>query len=396
MKQGMIEMETAAGKMTVCAVLLAAGSSSRMGSNKMLFDFNGKTPIELCLEAFSSIADEAVIAVSRDTAQTAAFAAEKADIDYPVRIVMGGARRQDSVYNAINATDADVVSIHDCARCLVTPAVITSSIDTAAEFGSGIASVRPVSTLRRELDGEVVDRDSLLEAQTPQSFDRQMLLEAYDVIDNSLLYTDDAAIFRAAGNDLHHSMGSKFNLKLTTREDFAIFKALLPVVNGEGTERKEMAFRIGFGEDTHRLEQGRKLILGGVEIPFEYGLLGHSDADVLTHAVIDAVLGACAMGDIGQHFPDSDPAYKGVCSLDLARTVCMRISESGCTVNNIDATIVCQRPKLAQYRDAMRGNLAECFGVSPDSVSVKFTTPEHTGPEGRGESITARAVASVI
>lgn len=388
-------METAPEKRTVCAVLLAAGSSSRMGSNKMLFDFNGKTPIELCLEAFSGIADEAVIAVSQDTAQTAAFAAESAGIDYPVRIVMGGARRQDSVYNAIIATDADIVSIHDCARCLVTPAVISSSIDTAAEFGSGITSVRPVSTLRRELDGEVVDRDSLLEAQTPQSFERKLLLEAYDAIDDSLLCTDDAAIFRAAGNSLHYSMGSKLNLKLTTQEDVAIFSALL-AVNNKTTETNRMAFRIGFGEDTHRLEQGRKLILGGVEVPFEYGLLGHSDADVLTHAVIDAALGACAMGDIGQHFPDSDPAFKGICSLELAREVRKRIAENGFSVNNIDATIVCQRPKLAQYRDAMRENLAECFGISPDTVSVKFTTPEHTGPEGRGESITARAVASVV
>lgn len=378
-------------KRTVCAVLLAAGSSSRMGSNKMLFRFNGMNPIELCLAAFAGIADEAVIAVSEDTAEAAEEAARHSELD--VRIVLGGARRQDSVLNALTATDADIVAIHDCARCLVTGQVISSSIDSAILHGSGIASVRPVDTIRTEAGGEVIDRNTLLAAQTPQSFDRQKLLHAYDSVDDSLLYTDDAAIFRQAGNELFFSEGSKLNLKLTSPEDVELFSAIL---NERYGKREVMKMRIGFGEDTHRLIEGRKLILGGVDVPFEKGLDGHSDADVLTHAVIDAVLGACALGDIGQHFPDSDPAYKGINSLLLAKEAAKSIQEHGYSICNLDVTLVAQKPKLAGYRDEMRRNLASAFSVDFDSISVKFTTPEHTGPEGRGESMTARAVASVL
>lgn len=378
-------------KRTVCAVLLAAGSSSRMGSNKMLFRFNGMNPIELCLDAFAGIADEAVIAVSEDTAEAAEEAARHSELD--VRIVLGGARRQDSVLNALTATDADIVAIHDCARCLVTGQVIRSSIDSAILHGSGIASVRPVDTIRTEAGGEVIDRNTLLAAQTPQSFDRQKLLHAYDSVDDSLLYTDDAAIFRQAGNELFFSEGSKLNLKLTSPEDVELFSAIL---NERYSKREVMKMRIGFGEDTHRLIEGRKLILGGVDVPFEKGLEGHSDADVLTHAVIDAVLGAAALGDIGQHFPDSDPAYKGINSLLLANEAAKSIQEHGYSICNLDVTLVAQKPKLAGYRDEMRRNLAAAFSVDFDSISIKFTTPEHTGPEGRGESMTARAVASVL
>ncbi len=380
-------MDFESGNPKICAVLLAAGSSSRMGSNKMLLEFGGKNPIELCLEAFSGIADEAVIAVSPDTARAAEEAAEHTDL--PVRIVIGGARRRDSVLNALSATDADIVSIHDCARCLVTKAVINASIETAKLNGCGIASIRPVDTVRSESEGEVIDRNTLLLAQTPQSFDREKLLEAYDKADPEVNYTDDAAIYKNAGNRLFCSEGSKLNQKLTTPEDVELFHALLCKNETKG----RLNMRIGFGEDTHRLIESRKLILGGVDIPFEKGLEGHSDADVLTHAIIDAVLGAAALGDIGQHFPDSDPSYKGINSLLLAKHTAALIAEKGLTINNIDSTIVAQRPKLAAYRDEMRQNLAAAFRVPIDRISVKFTTPEHTGPEGRGESMTARAAA---
>ena len=154
-------------------------------------------------------------------------------------------------------------------------------------------------------------------------------------------------------------------------------------------------FRIGIGEDTHRLAAGRKLILGGVEIPFELGLLGHSDADALAHAVIDALLGACALGDIGQHFPDSDEAFRGISSLLLAKEAAARIRAAGFEIVNIDSVITAQKPKLAPFREAMRANLAKAFGVPPENISVKFTTPEGTGPEGNLECITVRAVAAV-
>lgn len=384
-------MLTGSENKTVCAVLLAAGSSTRMGSNKMLFSFNGKNPIELCLEVFDGIADEAVIAVSPDTAEAAEKAAKGVNMN--VRIVLGGKRRQDSVLNALTATEADIVAIHDCARCLLTKAIVRSSIEAAAINGCGIASVRPVDTMRREANGEVVDRDTLLAAQTPQSFDREKLLLAYDAIDSEALYTDDAAIYRAAGNKLSYSEGSKLNLKLTSPEDVELFAAVL---GNRANKEGDNEMRIGFGEDTHRLTEGRKLILGGVEVPFEKGLDGHSDADVLVHAIIDAVFGAAALGDIGMHFSDTDQHYKGINSLLLASECASRIRECDFEINNIDSTIIAQRPKLSPYRDEMRKLIADAFGVPLEAVSVKFTTPEHTGSEGRGESITARAVASII
>ena len=154
-------------------------------------------------------------------------------------------------------------------------------------------------------------------------------------------------------------------------------------------------FRIGTGYDVHRLVEGRKLILGGVDIPFEKGLLGHSDADVLLHAVMDALLGAASLGDIGRHFPDRDPAYEGISSLELARRTAMLLDEEGYRVGNIDATLICQKPRLAPYIEKMAENIAEAFCIGPSRVSVKATTEEGLGFTGRGEGIAAQAVALI-
>ena len=198
------------------------------------------------------------------------------------------------------------------------------------------------------------------------------------------LVTDDCSLFELTGRPVQLTQGDYANLKITTRED-------LP--RAEQKEGNDM--RIGHGYDVHRLVEGRKLILGGVEIPYEKGLLGHSDADVLLHAVMDAVLGAAALGDIGQHFPDNDPAYKGADSLALTREVARIIAEHGYKVGNIDATILCQRPKLAPHIPAMRRNIADAFGLPVDAVSVKATTEEHLGFTGEGLGIAAHAVALI-
>lgn len=401
-------------KTTVSAILLAAGSSSRMGENKMLMRFCGKTPIELCVEAFCGIADEAVIAVSPDTEEIALTAANSAP--YPVKIVRGGKTRQESVFNAVRAASGTIAAVHDCARCLVDRETIKASLRAAEQHGCGIASVPVADTVRFGDTGETLDRSRLLAAQTPQSFRRDILLNAYSNAVGS--FTDDADLCRSTGVQLHFSPGSKQNLKLTTRDDIPYFEFLLskrsernlpsgnvsarsaaeprsgnsPALSA--TEVSNM-FRIGIGEDTHRLAAGRKLILGGVEIPFELGLLGHSDADALAHAAIDALLGACALGDIGQHFPDSDEAFRGISSLLLAKEAAARIRSAGFEIVNIDSVITAQKPKLAPFREAMRANLAKAFGVPPENISVKFTTPEGTGPEGNLECITVRAAAAV-
>ena len=377
--------------MKSCAVLLAAGNSTRMGENKMLMELYGRNPIERCLEVFSNQVDEIIIAVSENTYETAADAARMVRV--PLRVVYGGEKRQDSVYNAITATDADIVCIHDCARCLVNTEIIKSSLESAKIYGSGIASVPVTDTIRNVHTGETLKRSDLCAAQTPQSFERTKLIKAYSDAPEGE-YTDDAAIFSAAGNSLHFTDGDARNIKLTYKEDIPLFEAILSNT-GEAPSNTKQKQRIGFGEDTHRLKEGRPLILGGVSIPYEKGLDGHSDADALTHALIDAVLGACALGDIGLLFPDTEPAYKGISSLKLAENVALLIKDRGFNIENLDSTLIAQKPKLAPYREKMRENIAEAFCIPTDCVSIKFSTPEKLGFEGRTEGITARASALI-
>jgi 2-C-methyl-D-erythritol 4-phosphate cytidylyltransferase/2-C-methyl-D-erythritol 2,4-cyclodiphosphate synthase len=229
------------------------------------------------------------------------------------------------------------------------------------------------------------DRSTLYAVQTPQCFDRAAYLAALDELDeaSARLVTDDCSLFELTGRPVELVRGDYANIKITTRED-------LPRAGNGG---KKM--RIGHGYDVHRLVEGRKLILGGVEVPYEKGLLGHSDADVLAHAVMDAVLGAAALGDIGQHFPDTAEEYAGADSLMLARRVAEIVTGHGWRIGNIDATILCQRPKLAPHIPAMRAKLAEAFGMPVDAVSVKATTEEHLGFTGEGLGIAAHAVALI-
>ena len=224
----------------------------------------------------------------------------------------------------------------------------------------------------------------LYAVQTPQCFSREKYRQALACVtgEQARQVTDDCSLFELAGMPVELTAGDYGNYKITTPDDL----------------KKEKTMRIGHGYDVHRLVEDRKLILGGVEIPYEKGLLGHSDADVLLHAVMDAVLGAAALGDIGRHFPDTDPAYRGADSLALTRAVAALIREHGYTVGNIDATILCQKPKLAPYIEEMRRNIAAAFGVAADAVSVKATTEEHLGFTGEGLGIVGprRGAAGIV
>lgn len=208
---------------SVSAILLAAGSSSRMGQNKMLLRFGGLTPIQLCIKKFSKICDEIIVTYSKDTLSVAEEASLECNI--PVKLVLGGKSRQASVYNALKKSEMQFVAVHDCARCLISEEIIIRSLDSAIMFGSGIASVTVVDTLRNKTTGEIVDRTQLLAAQTPQSFNRIKLTDAYKYVDGE--FTDDAAIYHAFGESLHYSEGSRENLKLTTAEDIELFNAIL-------------------------------------------------------------------------------------------------------------------------------------------------------------------------
>ena len=382
---------------TISAVLVAAGSSTRMGFDKLSFDLGGETVLHRSIRAFDQcpqIGEIVLVAgINRAFVEQQAIGCTK-----PVQIVAGGATRAESAKNGVLAAHGELVAVHDAARPFVSPAVIAAVLEAAARCGAAAPAVPVKDTSKQAVpgDGKTVpeaclvhstpDRSTLYAVQTPQCFDRTQYLAALQELDaeKARLVTDDCSLFELTGRSVQLTQGDYANLKITTRED-------LP----RPVQKEETRMRIGHGYDVHRLVEGRKLILGGVEIPFEKGLLGHSDADVLAHAVMDAVLGAAALGDIGQHFPDNDPAYAGADSLELARHVARILSEHGYRVENIDATILCQRPKLAPHIPAMRANLAAAFGLPVDAVSVKATTEEHLGFTGEGLGIAAHAVALI-
>ncbi len=382
---------------TVSAVLVAAGSSTRMGFDKLRFDLGGESVLRRSVRAFEEcpLVSEIVLVAGNNADW---LRAETADCTKPVRIVRGGATRAESARNGVLAAKGELVAVHDAARPFVSRTVIEAALHEAAEWGAAAPAVPVKDTIKLAASGSgktvpeecrvknTPDRNCLYAVQTPQCFDRQAYLAALDELppEQFLRLTDDCSLFEQTGRTVRLTRGDYSNLKITTRED-------LPRPADKGVKQ----MRVGHGYDVHRLVEGRKLILGGVEIPFEKGLLGHSDADVLAHAVMDAVLGAAALGDIGKHFPDTDPAYAGADSLALARAVAELLKKEGWRVENIDATLLCQRPKLAPHIPAMRENLAAAFGVEAGAVSVKATTEEHLGFTGEGLGIAAHAVALI-
>ena len=373
-------------------MVAAAGGSTRMGQPKQHI-LLGKHPVLIhtlmALQQVEAVDEILLIARPEDHAVFAALAAE-AGVTKLTRIVAGGDTRQASVANGLAALpdNATIVGIHDGARPLIDPDTVASVIATAAECGAAAVAVPVKDTLKRtDADGIIIDtpdRANLWRVQTPQVFDRAALYAAMaEALAEGKDYTDDCQLMEAAGHPVRLVQGLDTNLKLTTPEDIRLATALME-------EDKKM--RIGHGYDVHKLVEDRLLILGGVTIPYEKGLLGHSDADVLTHAVMDALLGAAALGDIGKLFPDNDPAYKGADSIALLRHVAARIAEEGYTIGNIDATILCQRPKLAPHIPQMREILADACGIPATCVSVKATTEEGLGFTGSGEGIAAHCV----
>ncbi len=374
--------------MNVYAVILCGGSGTRMGGlgNKTLLKTGGVPAIVRGFRAFAGIVD-GIVLVTR-TGEETVFAEVLSDYGLqPLAIVPGGEDRQASALCGLRALpkDAGIALIHDGARPFVTEEIIRRVIDSVKQCGSGVAAVPCRDTVKRaDRDGnvqETLDRSALWQMQTPQGFFMKELLRAHETA--KARYTDDAALMEAAGYPVRLVPGSPDNIKLTSPED-------LRMVNGMLTPRT------GTGFDAHRLMEGRELWLGGVQIPYEKGLLGHSDADAPLHALTDALLGAAAMGDIGKLFPDSDPNYKGISSILLLEEVRKRLTNAGFTIGNVDVTIVCQAPKLAPYIPQMRERIAKALQISVDQVSVKATTTERMGYEGRGEGISAQAVALVF
>ena len=371
--------------MNAYALLLCGGSGTRMGAreNKTLLKIGGVPAIVRSFRAFQPLA-QGIVLVTRAEEEAVFTDTLRAYGCSPTAVVAGGADRQASALNGLRAlpADADIALIHDGARPFVTEEIIRRVIGSVEKSGSGVAAVPARDTIKRaDRDGrvlETLDRSALWQMQTPQGFFVKDLLEAHAKA--AARYTDDAALMEAAGHCVRLVLGSPDNIKLTSPED-------LRMVNGMLTPR------VGTGFDAHRLAEGRELWLGGVRVPYQMGLLGHSDADVALHALMDALLGAAAMGDIGKLFPDKDPQYKGISSILLLKEVGKRLAEAGFTVGNADVTIVCQAPRLAPYIPQMREEIAKALNVAVEQVSVKATTTERMGYEGSGEGISAQAAA---
>lgn len=373
--------------MNVTGIIVAAGAGTRMGllKSKTLLPLQGKPSVRWAAEGLMKVCQELIVVVRKE--EQPAF--EEALKGLPVLFCEGGKERRDSVEKglALVKDDCDIVLVHDGARPVASEEMVRRVARAAEQYGAAIPALPVQDTVKRaDQDGVIettVPRDHLYTVQTPQGFQSALLKEAYKHCTDAM--TDDAALIEKMGRRVHLVMGDKRNIKLTTPEDVVMAEAFLAPLQ-----------RVGFGYDVHRLVEGRKLILCGQEIPFEKGLLGHSDADVALHALMDALLGACALGDIGQHFPDTMEAFKGASSVLLLEKVRDVLAEHGFAPYNVDITIAAQRPKLMPHIPAMRIKIAQALQLTVNNVSVKATTTEQLGFEGRGEGISATAVATVI
>ena len=380
-------------------ILLAGGKGSRMNAsvNKVLLELCGKAVIRRSAEAFISSADDMVIVCRENEENTIRNLISLSPLPFPVHFTSGGNTRQESVLNGIKALtdvcDEDIILIHDAARCLVDYDLISRVIESVKIYGSGIPGIPASSTYKIcDSDRKVLytpDRSGLYEIQTPQGFSAGIFIPAaLKAADTGIVFTDDAGILEHFHIPVRVVRGSSQNIKLTEPEDIS---RAVSIIKGE---KKNM--RVGMGYDVHRLAEGRKLILCGVEIPYHLGLLGHSDADVALHALMDAMLGACALGDIGKHFPDTSDSYKDISSVLLLEKTNKLIEAAGYKVFNTDITIVAQKPKLLPFIPQMLEVVSGKLDIPVSSVNIKATTTENLGFEGRMEGISAYAVCTVV
>jgi 2-C-methyl-D-erythritol 4-phosphate cytidylyltransferase/2-C-methyl-D-erythritol 2,4-cyclodiphosphate synthase len=382
---------------TVAAVVVAAGRGLRAGGGvpKQYRPLPGGNAIERSLGTFSSHAEIALVqpVIHPDDQDTFQHAAAAFRLLPPV---FGGATRQDSVragLEALAAKKPDIVLIHDAARPFASPALITRAIAAAAKDGAAVP-VLPVADTVKTVDAKglvtgTLDRSLLRAVQTPQAFGFAAIIDAHRRALKAARddFTDDAALAEWAGMAVATFAGEAQNVKLTTPEDF------LRAENGTLASLGDV--RTGFGTDVHQFADGDHIWLGGVKIPHSRGVTGHSDADVVLHSLVDAILGSISDGDIGVHFPPSDPQWKGASSDRFLAFAVERVRSRGGLIAHLDITVVCEAPRVGPHRDAMRARIAEIAGISPERVAIKATTSEKMGFTGRGEGIVAFATATV-
>ena len=389
-------------KLPPCAAVIAAGGKGlRMGGDtrKQFIRIGGASIVRHSIRPFLALPEIVRIVVALPADAVDEFSAELSSHERELVVaVAGGETRQQSVHNALNALEGSgtqLVAIHDAARPLVGEILIRRTFEAASTGVGAMACAAMRDTVKRGLDGEVagtIDRGDLWLAQTPQTFPLAMILEAHGrALADRFESTDDAALCEHYGQRVKIIESDHGNLKLTGQPDLEYVRWRLER-DAPGGGMSEVALRIGEGYDLHRLEPDRRLIIGGVEIPFELGLTGHSDADVLLHAITDALLGAAAAGDIGRLFPDNDPSFKDADSAVLLGQAMEIVAGLGWRPVNLDATVIAQRPKLAPHMDRIVNRVAEVLAMEPDAVNIKAKTNEGVGPVGREEAIAARAV----
>ena len=417
----------------VAAVVVAAGRGHRLGyPDKVLLPLAGRPMLAwslAALEQASSIGSVVVVAGAHTREAVVALVRE-GEFAKVQSVVPGGERRQDSVAAGLAALleGIEVVVIHDGARPLAEPDLFDRCARAAAETGAAIAATPVADTLKRVAEGAIsgtVDRAGLWAAQTPQAFRLELLRRVMATCADETV-TDEARLCERAGVPVTVVAASLANLKVTHAGDIAVAEAQLRARQGEKTtapprvipsdseESRSSATilacsrslvprddtsgisRVGIGYDAHRFAPGRRLVLGGVEIPHDRGMAGHSDADVLLHAIADAILGAAALGDIGQHFPPTDERFRDANSQDLLRETVRLAREAGWAPANVDATLIAEAPRLGPHVPVMRQRIAACLGIAPEAVGVKATTNEGMGAIGRGEGIAALATVSLV
>lgn len=369
-------------KYSVCAIICAAGKGFRAGfeKNKLLVPIGGDRVLKKTLSAFHfPLIDEIVVTASQEdmteiTEICSAFPNTK--------VVLGGETRSRSVYNALQQTKADIVLIHDGARPFVTREIIEGCIQSVKSHGSGICAVPSLDTVAMAQNGvitQVPSRDCMWQIQTPQGFFRENIAFAYErAFENeNEVYTDDSSVFKKYCGYPRLCAGARDNIKLTYAQDF-----------------RQNTARCGFGVDTHAFGKLQNyILLGGVKIPSESGLIAHSDGDVLIHALMDALLSAAGLRDIGFYFPDSNPDFKNADSTALLQTVLRLITERGFAVTNVSIAIQAEKPRLAKYIDEMKNTLSALLKIDPTAVGVTAGTNEGLGYVGEGKGITVHAYA---
>lgn len=383
----------------ISAIIAAGGRGERLGGpvHKQLRTVGGRTLLECSIAPFdaSERIGEIILVLPAELLAPPPDLVHR--IRTPVRLIAGGTRRQDSVAAGLAALapESEIVVVHDAARPFCTPGLIGRTIDAAAECGAATAALPAVDTVKEAriedgatLVGSTLRRERIFLVQTPQAFRVDLLRGAVARAGGEAGVTDEATLVERAGHPVRMVQGDVRNFKVTSQDDLSLAEQMATAGPVET--------RVGLGYDLHRFAEGRPLVLGGVSIPGPRGLLGHSDADAVCHAVTDAVLGAAGAGDIGQRFPDDDDRWKGAASIELLRDAMGAVRNRGFAVGNVDVVVVTEWPKIRAVADEMRQRLADVLQVEPDRISVKGKSGEGVGEVGRGEALVVHAVATLL